>query len=230
MAFPSTFLDLQNAVIVKARLDPVNDLPKVKDWLNQVYTQVCVETEAVVTFATMNLIAGTASYTFPTGVARIKTMFVTPAGATSVLQQPPMTRTTLDDILVRRQTGGATQQGSLYCSRYAVVGINDFEVWPTPAAVDVLTVYYAGFPTPLAAATDVPIIEEPYASKLLEYGALAQAGDFKGDPATTEWAGELDQWMGRYLNHLDKKQGDIPAQYRQWGSLDDTKGLYYGGW
>ena len=59
MAFPSTFVDLQNDVIQRLRLDATADLPKVKDWLNQVYAQVCVETEANVTVATMALTAGT---------------------------------------------------------------------------------------------------------------------------------------------------------------------------
>ena len=44
MAFPSTFLDIQNAVINKLRLDSTNDLSKVKDWINQVYYEACIET------------------------------------------------------------------------------------------------------------------------------------------------------------------------------------------
>lgn len=228
MAFPSTFQDIQNAVIVKARLDPILDLSKVKDWINQTYSQVCVETEAIVTFATLTMTASSATYTFPPQVARVRQMFVTPAGQTSANQQLPMTRTTLDDILRKRSSGGITANGGDYSRYYSFVGVNDFEVWPTPAAADVITLYYASYPTALVNVGDLPVIEEPYASKLLEYGALVQAGDFKGDPGTADWQADYDQWMGRYFNHLEQKQGDIPTHGHQWGSLADTQGLYVG--
>jgi hypothetical protein len=232
MAFPSTFLDIQNAVITKARLDPVNDLAKVKDWINQVYSQVCVETEAITANATVTMVAGTTGYQLPATVARVRSMFVTPAGATNVSQQPPMMRTTEDDILQRQANGGITQSVGQYPTRYAYVGINDFEVWPTPAAADVITIRAVAFPTVLSGNTDLPVIDEPHASKVLEYGALAEAGDFKGDPATQEWQQNFSDWMGRYLNHLGQKRGDIPVQFHTWGSLADTQGLYsgWGGW
>jgi hypothetical protein len=46
MAFPSTFADLQAAVIAKTRLDPANtaDVTKVKDWINQAYYRIVLET------------------------------------------------------------------------------------------------------------------------------------------------------------------------------------------
>jgi hypothetical protein len=40
LAFPSTFLDVQNAVLQKARLDPVLDSNRVQDWINQTYLRV----------------------------------------------------------------------------------------------------------------------------------------------------------------------------------------------
>lgn len=218
MAFPSTFQDIQTAVIVKARLDSSLDLLKVKDWINQAYTQVCVETEANVTSATMTLTSGSASYTFPAGVARVKQMIVKPAGSTQF--NPPLIRTTLDEILSRRQFGGDTATSGTVISQsthYTLLGINDFEVWPTPSAADVITIYYAAFPTPLSANGDVPVLEEPYGSKILEYGALAQAGDFKGDPATADWQASYDTWVAKYLDHLKQKGGDLPGQFHQWG-------------
>jgi hypothetical protein len=65
----------------------------------------------------------------------------------------------------------------------------------------------------------VPILEEPYASKLLEYGALVDAGDFNGDPSTQGWQADYDTWLARYVQHLDRKQGVIPGQFHQWGEL-----------
>lgn len=225
MAFPSTYADIQTAVIVKARLDSTLDLQKTKDWINQVYAQVCVETEANVSQDTMALTAGTASYSLPAGIARIKQMILTPVGSTQT--QPPLTRTTLDEIITRRQSGGNVQTSGCYVTHYAVVGLNQLEVWPTPAAADVITLWLVALPTALSSGTDVPILEEPYASKLLEYGALAQAGDFKGDPATADWENQFDSWMGKYLHHLDARQGKQPGQFHQWGDGWDS---YYSSW
>jgi hypothetical protein len=213
MAFPSTYADIQQAVIEKATLDPVLDLPKTKDWINQVYFQAAVETEAISGEATMSLTSGSGSYALPAAVARIRQMAVQPSGST--VFNAPLILTTLDEILQRRQAG---QQGSYpQATHYTVVGINGLEVWPTPAAADVISIYYVSYPTALSANTDVPVFEEPYASKILEYGALAEAGDFKGDPATGQWAADYTDWMGRYRAHLQRKRGVIPGQFHQWG-------------
>ena len=214
MAFPSTFLDVQTAVLQKARLDPVLDAQRVRDWINQTYSRVCVETEAIVATAQMNCAVGAYSYTFPTAVARTKQMQIRPFGA-NVLN-PPLIRTTLDELLNRRQNGGDAPLAG-QSTHYALLGINDFELWPTPGAADVILLYFVQFPTALSADTDRPIIEEPYASKLLEYGALADAGDFNGDPSTEGWAADYQDWTTRYMQHLDRKQGVIPGQFHQWG-------------
>jgi len=215
VSFPSSFLDIQAAVLQKARLDPSNDGARVRDWINQSYTRVCVETEAIVTSATMALTAGAASYTLPPSVARIKQLQLKPLGQANF--NAPLVRTTLDEILVRRQAGGDTQQSGNQSGLYALLGINAFEVWPTPPAADVIWIYYVQFPLPLLGTADVPVLEEPYASKLLEFGALADAGDFNGDPATVGWQQDFDTWMTRYLAHLDQKQGVIPGQFHVWG-------------
>lgn len=213
MAFPSTFADIQQAVIEKATLDPILDLPKAKDWINQAYFQAAVETEAISGESTMPMTANVSSYVFPAAVARIRQMAVQPAGST--VFNPPLILTTLDEILQRRQDGqgGAGPQAS----HYTLVGINGLEVWPTPAAADVITIYYVAYPAVLSAAGDVPVFEEPYSSKILEFGALAEAGDFKGDPATAQWAADYTDWMNRYRQHLQRKRGVIPGQFHQWG-------------
>lgn len=230
MAFPSTFLDLQTSVITKARLDTTLDTAKVKDWINQVYFQVCVETEASITTTTINCVAGTSKYTLAATIARIKQMAVKPSGSTQF--NPPLILTTLDEILNRRQAGGDAQTSGAWATHYTLLGINDLELWPTPAAADVVTVYYAAFPTALSANGDLPILEEPYASKLLEYGALAQAGDFKGDPATADWENGFALWMAKYEEHLRVKRGVIPGQFHQWSDRWDSSagGSVFGGY
>lgn len=218
MAFPSTFQDIQNAVIAKARLDSTLDLQKVKDWINQAYAEVCVETEANVSTTTATLAAGTATLTIPAGVMRIKQMAVKPFGTTQF--NPPLIRTGLDEILNRRQFGGdVTYSGSpiSQSTHYALVGISQVELWPTPPAADVVTIWQVALPTALSANGDVSILQEPYSSRLLELGALVQAGDFKGDPATADWEQAYSEWMGKYVHHLTERGGDMPGQFHQWG-------------
>ena len=203
-------MDIQNAVVAKARLDATNDLTKVKDWINQVYAQVCVETEANITTSTMTVTAGTGSYTFPSSVVRIKEMYVTPVGGT---QYAPMQQTTLDYILRRRQASGGVAATS-YMTHYALLGINDFEVYPTPSSADTVTIYYVALPTVLSGNTDVPILQEPFASKVLEYGALCEAADWKGDPSEGEYRQLFQQWMMKLKTNLNRKQGGQPGQFR----------------
>lgn len=229
MSYPATFLDIQNAVILKARLDSTLDLANVKDWINRAYAQVCVETEANVSADTMALTAGTSSYTLPAGIARIKQMVIKPAGSTQY--NPPMILTTLDEILNRRMFGGdSSNVGGIIpqSTHYAVVGLNQFEVWPTPSAADVITLWMVALPTALVNNTDVPILQEPYSSTLLEYGALVHAGDFKGDPATADWENQFQTWMARYIDHLRQRQGEIPGQFHQWGDGWATTYTGYG--
>lgn len=222
MAFPSTFNDIQQAVIEKATLDPVLDLPKVKDWINQVYFQSAVEIEAIPATTTITLVAGTSTYTLAATIARIRQMVVKPFNGTQF--NAPLILTTLDEILQRRQMGQDASTIGPYSTHYTLVGISDLELWPTPAAADVITAYTVAYPTALSNNTDLPVFEEPYASKILEYGALAEAGDFKGDPATGQWAADYTDWMGRYRAHLQRKRGVIPGQFHQWGDGIDMGG------
>lgn len=158
----------------------------------------------------MTLTANTASYTLSSTIFRIKEMYVTPAGG---VQSQPLQRTTLDYILRKRQAGGGQATATGYTTHYALVGLNDFEVYPTPNSADVLTIWYVGLPTALSANTDVPILQEPYASKLLEYGALAEAADLKGDPSEQEYRQLYELWKGKYRAHLTRKQGSQPGQF-----------------
>lgn len=197
-------------MIAKARLDSVADEAKVEDWINQVYAQVCVETEANQTSATMALTAGTYSYTMPTGVLRIKEMFVTPVGA---VMQGPLIQTNIDELIRRRQGSGGASVATGSVTHYALLGLTDLEVYPTPAAADVITIYYAALPTALSSAGHVSILQEPYSSKVLEYGALAEAADLKKDPDAMMYRSLYDDWMRRFRAHLARRQGNQTQQF-----------------
>lgn len=211
MAYPSTFLDLQNAVINKLRLDATNDLSKVKDWINQVYAQVCVETEALTTSGTITLAAGTATYSLASSLPlclRIKEMYVTPVGQA---QWAPLNEIPLNRLLRMRQSSGGTATANGSVTHYCLVGMDDLEVFPTPSAADTLTVYYVKLPTALSANGDVPVLQEPYASKVLEYGALAEGADFRSDPSEYEYRQLFETWMGKFRSHLTRRHGNLPA-------------------
>lgn len=191
-------------------MNSTNDLAAVKDWINQVYAQVCVEMEANVSTATMTLTAGTSSYTLSSSIMRIKGMYVTPVGLT---QSAPLIATTLDSIIRFRQATGGTAYNTGTVSHYALLGINNFEVYPTPQAADVLTIWYVGLPNVLSANGDVSILQEPYSSKLLEYGALAEAADWKGDPALQDYRNQYEVWKQRFRSHLTRKVSGQPGQF-----------------
>ena len=159
----------------------------------------------------MTLTAGSYSYTLPSQIIRIKEMVVTPVGATV---SAPLLQTTLDEILRRRRALGGTQTAGGYTTHYALVGFSDFEIWPTPQSADVITIYYVAAPTALSGNTDVPILPEPFASKVLEYGAAAEAADFKGDPAENEYRQLYQMWTGKLQAHLNRRKGNQPQQFR----------------
>lgn len=138
-------------------------------------------------------------------------MYVTPVGGA---QSQPMIQTSLDYILRRRQASGGVGTASGYITHYALLGLNDLEVYPTPQSADTVTVYYVALPTALSANGDTPVLQEPYASKVLEYGALAEAGDYKGDPMTDEYRALYQMWMAKLKTHITRRAGSQPGQFR----------------
>lgn len=182
-----------------------------KDWINQAYARAVVETEANQVFATMTCTANTASYTLPSGVARIKQMTTLLAGTTGYTA--PIRQVSLEKILSMRQSSGTSAvTGTI--THYALNGISDLEVYPTPTTADTINIFYVALPTALSANTDVPILPEPYASKVLEYGALVEAADFVKDPfGYLAYAQTLEEWMSRLRLDLNRRRGGQTEQF-----------------
>lgn len=216
MAYPSQFVDIYTACITNLRLDPTLDKQKAKDAVNAIYTQVCVETEALPTVATTTLSVGVSSYTLPSNISRLKTLNVTPVGG---YQTRPMLRISLDRMLAYRSAaaGPGTNNGTVYA--YSIVGLNEFEVYPAPQNADTLTFYYTARPTALSGDTDTPVIPEPYATDCLVYGAEARLAQFSGDPDIGYYQQLYADAMARFKTHINRLAGRITTQM----NLQDDK-------
>ena len=211
MAFPSTFADIYNEVIDRVRLDSTADLSRTKDWVNQVYAEVCVETEAVQDYSTMTLTANSAVYTLDTSILRMKQMYVTPSGQG---QSRPLVPTSIEQILEWSASSGATASNQGSVTHYALIGTQKIHFYPTPAAADVVTLYYVKLPTALSAAGDVPVLQEPYVSNCLVEGAAYQAAMFLKDPDALLYKQNYDQALRSLRGHLRRKEGSMTRQFR----------------
>lgn len=204
-------------MINKLRLNDTQHRPYVKDWINQVYADVCVETEALQQSATMNLTANVASYTLPTQILRFK--FVAGAPSTSPTGYgPPLKSVSIDEILNLRQTGQVNTASGGTVTMYSLVGMNQLEVFPTPTAADVLLVYYVYLPVALAADADVPVLQEPFAGKLLEAGATFEGAVFLKDPDIGFYRDEYQAKLRRFRAHLNRRQSGEVQQIQVAGN------------
>lgn len=234
MAFPRTFKNVQDAVIANVRLDATADLQNVKDWINQAYYRACLETEAFVTHGNITLTAGTATYDLSTfltnAILRIKSITVTTG---NVLYQP-LQLVPLDQILQWRIGSGGASAIAGPTTHYALAGMNELELYPTPSA-GTLTIYYVYGPAALSADADVPLIPEPHATEILEAGAMASAADFKADPYQSQYDADFQQAIMRFRVHLNRRRGGQPgtlewAPGRQRPPHDPSTILPAGGW
>jgi len=231
MAYPSTFLDIQNEVISKLRLSPTDDLPDVKDWINQTYAEVASQTRCFQTDGTSTMTAGEDSYTMPVPVLHIDLLTVTPSGANVWF---PLKECALIEILNMRALGQGTTGPPI---KYSLVGMNQLEVWPPARSGDVMTFWYSYLPTALSGDTDVPGIPEPYATNVLTYGACVKAAELKRDLAVLpNYQGQYNQALSAFQVYLNRKAGSYPAAFptwtggRRWPFSDPSTDVPWYGW
>lgn len=215
MAFPSTFQDMQNEVIAKVRLDATADLQKAKDWINRVYADICVDTEAVQGVATMSLTANVAQYTLDAALLRIKQMYVTPSGQA---QSSPLIPVSIEQILEWSASNGASVSNQGSVTHYAVLGIDQVYFYPTPQTADTITVYYVKLPTALSANADLPVLQEPYVTECLVNGASYHAAVYLKDPDSELFRRDYETARARFRGHLRRKVGAMTQQFRVTGS------------
>jgi hypothetical protein len=213
MAFPATYKSIQDSVINKLRLDDTADRPKVKDWINQIYADACVETEALQKGDTMAVTPNTGSYTLPAAIIRMLQMTMASASAPTSYGAP-LEQVTLEEILALRESAQVAVTNNGTPAKYAVVGIQEIELWPTPTAADTLLMYYSYLPTALSADGDTLVLPEPFGSKLIEYGTLAEAADYIGDADQDRYRALYENWLAKLRTHLNRRRGRGTGQFR----------------
>ena len=208
---PQLFADLYGSVIDKGRLNSVNDLAKAKQYVNRAYADVALVSKYWEGSAVGAALAASATnQSIPAAIIELEQVTVTYAGI-----QPPMREVTFEQ-LTRQRSWTLAGQGppQIYAVRKATV-----EFWPSAQGTEVLT-YYGSTQPPawLSADADVPDIPEPFATSLLEYGALVQVGEFKNDLLMLgEYQQSYGAWLSKFMKFVATRQGTdaraFPVRY-----------------
>lgn len=215
MSYPSTFVDIYSAVAAKSRMDTTDStqLSKIKDWVNRAYFDAVMETECIKANTTLNLVSGTNQYTLPTAAKRIDYIVIQQSGQN--FYGPPLRLVSLDEILWRRVSSGGSAVTNGTATYYAFSAPNLIDLWPTPGGADTASVYYSAQPTALSADSDVPNIIEPYATELLESGALVHATDYLKDLISNNTYRQMFEInMQKFRQHLSRAHGAQSKEFR----------------
>ena len=154
MAYPSQFSDLYLSVINNVRLDNTADLQRAKDWVNSAYFDVCIDTEATQEIADITLAAGDWLYVLDSAVARMKTLWIT---AVDGEQTGPLKQVSPQEIIrLQQSTDVATDGGSP--TLYALIGLDQLALYPTPSEAATLSMFYVEHPAVLSHPPYFPLL------------------------------------------------------------------------
>jgi hypothetical protein len=213
-AYQGSYGSITATVISKLRLDAAQDTPEVREAINLAYQQVVQETGCLQQTGVAAMADGVSSYDLPAQVAWIRSVWITYSDGSFT---DPLQQVTLEQIGEQRRTSAAAGQ-ELTRPIYALAGQNQIEVWPTAGLEQSMTFVYVYLPEALVDNADVPVIMEPYGSKLLEYGALVELARFKKDPLLSDYEAAYQTWMARFQLWLNRRQGSSARTFRIGGS------------
>jgi len=177
----STLADFRWVVSSKIGLDntPAGDQPLIDRWVNQGVVQTLTRGHSNVYPGQMALTPGYGDYGLPSQILALEEMTVSPVGdVVSYLLERRSPREIGD---MRILSAGGTPP----VRYYALNGATLLMVYPTPAAADVLNIYYIPRPATLALPTDSPTDIPDEWHTVIEYYACWQAAQFI-DSATTQ--------------------------------------------
>ncbi len=215
--YAGTFASIKDAVVKYARLDATADDTLVGDAVNLAYQQVVQETQCLEQTGTAVLTDSVATYALPAQVMQINQATITYQDGTT---STPLQRVPLDTILENRRLSLA-QAEQLWLPLYALVGQNQLELWPTPGSGQSMTFRYVYLPDELVADGDMPLIFEPYGSKLLTYGALVEMSRFMKDPLLGDYEPAYQAWLVRHQVFLNRRNGASSLAFRARGGYQD---------
>lgn len=210
--YKPTFAVIQSNVIGKLRMDSTADSTLVKGWINQAYQEVLQQTGALETTGTTSLTSGTSSYALPTGLVKIRQVVFLYSDGTQSL---PLQRVRFEKILTYRYSTLA-QGERVTVPLYALVGQDTIEIWPTPGTNQTLKYWYSYLDDALSGDSDTCDIEEPYGSKLLEYGALVEGARYKKDPNLPDYEQQYQVWLRKYQQWSNRRQAQSSQSFDVW--------------
>ncbi len=118
-------------------------------------------------------------------------------------------RVTVEDILRYRAGGTSTGVPQFY----TVLGNNLLMVWPTPAAADILTIYYVPRPSQLVDPTDTPSEVPAEFHTAVTYYALGWAADYDDDGSSGQGKMYRDLYDGEIAKarrYVQTRGGPMP--------------------
>jgi len=214
MSYPPNFHDIQESVIAKLRLDPDLDRDKVKDWINNNYMAASLETEFFTDVqVSSTLPANAASLGVPAALLMLDYVVTQQQNG---LYRGPMELVGIDLILEKRAwSGGTISQGAPQMYAYRSGPTPTIEFWPPASGGEIVTFYGNRLPPVLVDDNDVCLIPEPYGSNILEFGADAQAAEFKMNYVMlSTYQQESQYWIQRFRGFQNNRAGNLPGQLR----------------
>jgi len=196
--YTSTFVDCQNSVIDKLRLDPVLDRARSREWINQYNVDVALQTRYFSGAAAgAPLSRNATSQMLPITLLELGQVSSSSGGQTLAMQP-----VSFDTILQRRaQVGGGLGQPQYYSLQKNLV-----EFWPAASGGETLTYYGQTVPDEMIADTDVSGLPDPFAINLLVFGACIEAADFKSDVKLYFFYQQAYQaWLGKFQAFLNRR-------------------------
>lgn len=176
-----TLANIRSRVTARLGLDSTSsgsEATLLDSYVNDGYEDFLQRTACWVERSTMTTTAGTADYDMDQDIMQIVEMYATGA---SDGEDVSMERVSPIRILEARRFSDVSAAPARW---FATQGHNMLMLWPTPDAVDTLTVYYVPRPSTLSASTDSASLIPPQYAKALEFYALAEMADYDDDQSS----------------------------------------------
>lgn len=184
---------------------------QIDGWINEGVIETLLALKPYVSTTTLNTVAGTADYQLASSILVIKNLYVTDASSVAW----SLDHISAEEILYMRRVTVASSAPPRF---YALNGANLLMLYPTPAEVDVITMYVTPRPTALASAGDDPSttslggIPTEY-HKLIEWWALSEGADFMQDPRYKDYLQRFETKVRDYRRRELKKAGVLPRKF-----------------